>query len=338
MVDSFKTEAKLMSKLRHPNVVLFMAASTTLPKLAIVTEFMTRGTLYDVLHSDILCFAWSSKLSFAYDAARGMNYLHSSKPSFLHRDLKSLNLLVDDKWNVKVSDFGLTTFKDLQKDNKEDTGSLLWMAPEVLRGEGYTKSSDVYSFGIILWELLTQLDPYPGKSPANIMAGVMNDDLRPEIPSSTTTPIRELIESCWHSDPTQRPTFSQILENLNEQMRNTSSSSTNYDERGSSFTIAETAPSEKDVTIVFTDVENSTSLWEETPRGMQQALALHNKLMRKLLKANNGYEVKTEGDSFMVAFTSAIHALNWCVDVQKALIEVDWPEEILSCSFAETVK
>lgn len=107
------------------------------PNYAIVTEFMHNGSLYDILHDDSrkIPLSWSSKFGFGYDAAKGMAFLHGNKPPFLHRDLKSLNLLVDDKWNVKVSDFGLTSFKS------EDTsiGSLLWTAPEVmLAPESYT--------------------------------------------------------------------------------------------------------------------------------------------------------------------------------------------------------
>lgn len=107
-----------------------MGACSEKPKFAIVTEFMHNGSLYDILHDENMRIplTWSNKISFAFDAAKGMAFLHGNNPAFLHRDLKSLNLLVDEKWNVKVSDFGMTTFKE---ENKGDMGSIFWTAPEV---------------------------------------------------------------------------------------------------------------------------------------------------------------------------------------------------------------
>ena len=87
------------------------------------------------------------------DAARGMEFLHSASPPILHRDFKSLNLLVDRKWNLKVADFGLTALKGVED---RRLGSIFWTAPEVLRGEPYNEASDVYSYGIVLWEILTR--------------------------------------------------------------------------------------------------------------------------------------------------------------------------------------
>jgi serine/threonine protein kinase len=100
----------------------------------------------------------------AYQAAKGMHFLHSS--GIVHRDLKSLNLLLDNKWNVKVSDFGLTKFKEEMKrggGDKEMQGSVHWMAPEILNEEPVDYMlADIYSFGIILWELATRQQPYFG--------------------------------------------------------------------------------------------------------------------------------------------------------------------------------
>jgi serine/threonine protein kinase len=118
------------------------------------------------LFSCVTPVIWQIKM--AYQAAKGMHFLHSS--GIVHRDLKSLNLLLDNKWNVKVSDFGLTKFKEDIKNNKagaEDLrggGSVHWTAPEVLNETPGADLvlADVYSFGIILWELLTRQQPYTG--------------------------------------------------------------------------------------------------------------------------------------------------------------------------------
>lgn len=93
-LKEFKHEINLMSKLRHPNVVLFMAAVTRPPNLCIVTEFLPRGSLFAVLRDRTIRYDWALMKKMAMDAAKGMNYLHCSKPPILHRDLKSLNLLV----------------------------------------------------------------------------------------------------------------------------------------------------------------------------------------------------------------------------------------------------
>jgi hypothetical protein len=142
-LQEFLNEMAVMCELRHPNVLLFMGACVEPKNQCIVTEFMPRGSLYDVLHDESLVLDWQLLKTMAVDAARGMEYLHSADPPVLHRDFKSLNLLIDKKWNLKVADFGLTVLADAHKD---DGGSLLWSAPEVLRQEPFTIKSDVYRF------------------------------------------------------------------------------------------------------------------------------------------------------------------------------------------------
>jgi serine/threonine protein kinase len=125
----------------------------------------------------------------AYQASKGMHFLHSS--GIVHRDLKSLNLLLDTKWNVKVSDFGLTKFKeDIGKSgggrSGDVAGSVHWTAPEVLNESADVDLilADVYSFGIILWELLTREQPYMGLSPSAVAVSVIRDGLRPAMPDN----------------------------------------------------------------------------------------------------------------------------------------------------------
>ncbi len=120
-----------------------------------------------LLHNELVPdIPFSLRVKIAYQAAKGMHFLHSS--GIVHRDLKSLNLLLDSKWNVKVSDFGLTRSKEQlarqDHNNRQAEGSLHWMAPEVLNEahEIDFMLADVYAFGIILWELLTREQPYHG--------------------------------------------------------------------------------------------------------------------------------------------------------------------------------
>jgi serine/threonine protein kinase len=234
----------MMTALRHPNVVLFMAACTKAPKMCIVMEFMSLGSLMEVrrnlamllhrtytqsapcpqlLHNELIPeIPFALKAKMAYQASKGMHFLHSS--GIVHRDLKSLNLLLDAKWNVKVSDFGLTKFReDINTKGgavHDIAGSVHWTAPEVLNESGDVDLilADVYSFGIILWELLTREQPYLGLSPAAVAVSVIRDNLRPAIPENTASlwPIEyeELITSCWHQDPTIRPTFLEVMTRL----------------------------------------------------------------------------------------------------------------------------
>merc|ERR1712100_693769 len=98
---------------------------------------------------------WDDTISFSLDAARGMEYLHSRTPPILHRDMKSPNLLIDSNWRIKISDFGFSTIKKAAS-NLTRVGSPVWAAPEVMRGEPYTEKLDIYSFAIVMWELLTR--------------------------------------------------------------------------------------------------------------------------------------------------------------------------------------
>jgi serine/threonine protein kinase len=210
-----------MSHLRHPNTVLFMAACTKPPRMCIVMEFMALGSLWDLIHNDLIPeLPMALKVKIMFQAAKGMQFLHSS--GIVHRDLKSLNLLLDAKWNVKVSDFGLTRFKSSLKSKSingggnggqhqspagELAGSVPWMAPEVLEEQNGLDYSlaDVYSFGVIMWEVLTREQPYAGMMPAQIAVAVIRNDLRPSGHSRLRVTDEQadyvdLMSKCWHRD------------------------------------------------------------------------------------------------------------------------------------------
>ncbi|PIA64364.1 hypothetical protein AQUCO_00100088v1 [Aquilegia coerulea] len=135
-LEQFRCEVRIMLRLRHPNVVLFMGAVTRPPNLSILTEFLPRGSLYRLLHRPNLQLDEKRRLRMALDVVKGMNYLHTSHPTIVHRDLKSPNLLVDKNWVVKVCDFGLSRLKHHTfLSSKSTAGTPEWMAPEVLRNE-----------------------------------------------------------------------------------------------------------------------------------------------------------------------------------------------------------
>ncbi|KAF5737482.1 serine/threonine-protein kinase CTR1 [Tripterygium wilfordii] len=213
----FLREVAIMKRLRHPNIVLFMGAVTQPPNLSIVTEYLSRGSLYRLLHKSGAREVLDERrrLSMAYDVAKGLNYLHRRNPPIVHRDLKSPNLLVDKKYTVKVCDFGLSRLKaNTFLSSKSAAGTPEWMAPEVLRDEPSNEKSDVYSFGVILWELATLQQPWANLNPAQVVAAVGFKGKRPEIPRNLNPQVTAIIEACWANEPWKRPSFASIMESL----------------------------------------------------------------------------------------------------------------------------
>ncbi|RID67927.1 hypothetical protein BRARA_C00128 [Brassica rapa] len=216
-VNEFLREVAIMKRLRHPNIVLFMGAVTQPPNLSIVTEYLSRGSLYRLLHKSGAREQLDERrrLSMAYDVAKGMNYLHNRNPPIVHRDLKSPNLLVDKKYTVKVCDFGLSRLKaSTFLSSKTAAGTPEWMAPEVLRDEQSNEKSDVYSFGVILWELATLQQPWGNLNPAQVVAAVGFKNKRLEIPRNLNPQVAAIIETCWTNEPWKRPSFATIMDLL----------------------------------------------------------------------------------------------------------------------------
>lgn len=211
-LEEFKSEVQIMRRLRHPNVVLFMGAITRPPNLSIVTEFLPRGSLYRLIHRPNNQLDERRRLRMALDAARGMNYLHNSTPVIVHRDLKSPNLLVDKNWVVKVCDFGLSRMKySTFLSSRSTAGTAEWMAPEVLRNELSDEKCDVFSYGVILWELFTMRQPWGGMNPMQVVGAVGFQHRRLDIPDDVDTAIANIIRQCWQTDPKSRPTFAEIM-------------------------------------------------------------------------------------------------------------------------------
>ncbi|KAI4301881.1 hypothetical protein L6164_035118 [Bauhinia variegata] len=207
----FKREVRIMRRLRHPNVVLFMGAVTRPPNLSIITEFLPGGSLYRILHRPNCQIDEKRRIKMAMDVARGMNCLHTSTPTIVHRDLKSPNLLVDKNWNVKVCDFGLSRLKhNTFLSSKSTAGTPEWMAPEVLRNEPSNEKCDVYSFGVILWELATLKLPWSGMNPMQVVGAVGFQNRRLDIPKDLDPVVARIIWECWQTDPNLRPSFAQL--------------------------------------------------------------------------------------------------------------------------------
>ncbi|KAK9152495.1 hypothetical protein Syun_010804 [Stephania yunnanensis] len=225
----FWREAEILSKLHHPNVVAFYGVVQDGPggTLATVTEFMVNGSLRHVLLRKDRYLDLRKRLIIAMDAAFGMEYLHSK--NIVHFDLKCDNLLVNLKDPqrpiCKVGDFGLSKIKRNTLVTGGVRGTLPWMAPELLNGSSSKVSEkvDVFSFGIVLWEILTGEEPYANMHYGAIIGGIVSNTLRPPVPGYCDPEWKRLMEQCWAPDPVVRPSFTEIASRLRIMSVNTQS-------------------------------------------------------------------------------------------------------------------
>lgn len=231
-VREFHDEVTTLSKLRHPNIVLFMGACVRPPRMCIITEFCHGGNVYGALRKP----SWRQRLSdkdlihLARDAARGMLCLHSS--NIIHRDLKSQNLLLDKpvdtgRPTIKVADFGLSRTLAGSSGSSEgvmtsETGTYRWMASEVIRHEPYSEKVDVYSYGVTLWEFFTCEIPFADMTPIQAAFAVADKGMRPTAVSEAARSHKiprawaVLIDRCWSEAADVRPSFSDVIAILNE--------------------------------------------------------------------------------------------------------------------------
>ncbi|KAK4352543.1 hypothetical protein RND71_028061 [Anisodus tanguticus] len=209
--DEFAQEIAILRQVRHKNVVRFIGACTNSPHLCIVTEYMPGGSLYEYLHKNHVVLKLSQLLSFAIDVCKGMEYLHQN--NIIHRDLKTANLLMDSNNVVKVADFGVARFQNKGGVMTAETGTYRWMAPEVINHQPYDQKADVFSFAIVLWELLTAKVPYDTMTPLQAALGV-RQGLRPELPENAHPRMLDLMQRCWEAIPSDRPSFFEIQAEL----------------------------------------------------------------------------------------------------------------------------
>ncbi|PWZ11812.1 Serine/threonine-protein kinase CTR1 [Zea mays] len=210
-MEDFCNEIYILSRLRHPNVILLLGACITPPHLSMVTEYMEMGSLYYLIHmsGQKKKLSWRRKLKIIRDICRGLMCIHRIK--IVHRDLKSANCLVNKHWTVKICDFGLSRLMiDSPMTDNSSAGTPEWMAPELIRNEPFTEKCDIFSLGVIMWELCTLSRPWEGISPVQVVYSVANEGSRLEIPEG---PLGRLIADCW-SEPENRPSCQEILTRL----------------------------------------------------------------------------------------------------------------------------
>ncbi|OHT11123.1 hypothetical protein TRFO_04083 [Tritrichomonas foetus] len=210
-VMHFAREVKTMLSVNHPFFLKFIGFSPT-PPLILVSEYIQNGSLFVFMRSESRRkrLTTTHRNLIAMGIAHAMASLH--KLGIIHRDLKSLNILLDKSLLPRLGDFGIARFINEEETMTMRLGTPHWMAPETLIGESYGPEVDVYSYGMLLYELHTNNIPWEGKDAAAVIKAVAIDNERPEIPPDTPKPLFDLISACWEKDPKFRPTFSEIYE------------------------------------------------------------------------------------------------------------------------------
>jgi len=226
IIEQWEREIRTLVKLQSPYIVSLIGISSDEDSIYTITEFMSDGTLFTLLHptglhnSNMQTFEQipgpkeippNQMKQLALDIAMGVDYLHENKT--VHRDLKSTNILLySGGTHAKIADFGLAYMKTNSTILQTQCGTFMWMAPEIMLGQSYSEKADVYSFGIILYEIVTKQLPYSEMNQAQIIIEVANQGLRPPFnDDDCSKEWKEIIEKCWSQDPQSRPTMSEVI-------------------------------------------------------------------------------------------------------------------------------
>lgn len=206
-----ETDIRHLRKLNHPNIVAFKGVCTQEPCFCIVMEYCPYGQLYDALKNGRI-IPPATVVEWSKHIASGMNYLHSR--SIIHRDLKSPNILISYNDVLKISDFGTCRQWSERSTKMSFAGTVAWMAPEVIRNEPCSEKVDIWSYGVVMWELLNCETPYKDVDSNAIIWGVGNNSLHLPVPATCPDGFRLLMRQCWSPKPRNRPSFRHILMHL----------------------------------------------------------------------------------------------------------------------------
>ncbi|KAF3699209.1 Mitogen-activated protein kinase kinase kinase 20 [Channa argus] len=215
-------EAEILSVLSHKNIIQFYGAVLESPNYGIVTEYASGGSLYEYLSSEQSEeMDMEQIMTWALQIAKGMHYLHAEAPvKVIHRDLKSRNVVMTADKVLKICDFGASKFLS-HTTHMTVVGTFPWMAPEVIQSLPVSETCDTYSYGVVLWEMLTREVPFKGFEGLQVAWLVVEKQERLTIPSSCPASFAELMRKCWQAEPKERPQFKQVLTML-ETMANDS--------------------------------------------------------------------------------------------------------------------
>jgi len=214
-LNNFVSEIKVMLELPpHPNVVQMFGVSLDGPQPVIVMEYCAGGSLDKLLYErhDEQGITNERKIELTQGIARGIFHLH--KHNIVHRDLAARNILLSGNGDPKISDFGMSRILEQSEEGKtkSDIGPVRWMAPESIATRNYSKKSDVWMFGIVVYEIVAQCEPH--KEIVNMLeiaTAIRDNGLTPKIPDDSPPLLQQLMEMCWQKDPEQRPTMETVI-------------------------------------------------------------------------------------------------------------------------------
>eukprot|EP01094_Clydonella_sp_ATCC50884_P021946 TRINITY_DN493_c0_g3_i1.p1 TRINITY_DN493_c0_g3~~TRINITY_DN493_c0_g3_i1.p1 ORF type:complete len:2040 (-),score=911.87 TRINITY_DN493_c0_g3_i1:136-6255(-) len=212
----FRREVWIMSGIVHENCVRLTGFS--MDPFCIVSEFLACGNLYDLIHKEDFDMTDAFRWRCAMDMAKGMAFLHGTSPPIIHRDLKSPNVLLaaleaDAEVVAKIADFGLSQALASTTSGRS-VANPVWLAPEIMNNDEYTEKADVYSYGVMLWELYTREDFFGEISFMSALENKVIEGQRPAIPDHCPAEYRHLIETCWSGNPEERPSFVEIKKEI----------------------------------------------------------------------------------------------------------------------------
>lgn len=213
MEQQFQQEVKMLATLKHPNIVRFIGGCRKPMVWCIVTEYAKGGSVRQFLNKrQNRSVPLKLAVKQALDVARGMEYVHEL--NLIHRDLKSDNLLISSDRSIKIADFGVARIEVQTEGMTPETGTYRWMAPEMIQHRPYTQKVDVYSFGIVLWELITGMLPFQNMTAVQAAFAVVNRGVRPNIPATCLPVLGEIMTRCWDPNPDVRPPFTDVVKML----------------------------------------------------------------------------------------------------------------------------
>jgi len=215
ILQEFQNETRIMTAFAFPQIVRLLGVVFE-GSYCLVMEFMDNGSLYSFLKTS-KPIDWQMKYSFASEIANGLEYLHDH--NVLHKDLKSLNVLLDLNFRCKLADFGLSAVKvETQSQTLSKggpIGTIQWMAPELFTpGNKYSPACDVFSYAMVLFEIATRQTPWKEASPPMLAIWVGTQGLREAIPDTVPVSFKQVVTTCWQQDATKRPTIKEICRNF----------------------------------------------------------------------------------------------------------------------------
>jgi predicted ATPase/class 3 adenylate cyclase len=353
--ERFVREAKALSKLSHPNVVVLHDFGTADDgSLFLVMERVKGHPLRAVMRGKL---GWERAARLAWGIARGLGAAHHE--GVVHADLKPENVMVvqpkGEPEQVKLLDFGLARLSQQEGDTLTQAGTIMgtprYLSPEQIQGVRDEPRSDLYALGVMLYEMVVGAPPFEAPATAMLLVSHLSETPQPPSARGAALPpeLEALILTLLAKQPGARPADAgAVVETLGALLR-----AAGIDDGPSGPQPAAVAAIDPDqptitdsgemswpprvagaptgeVTLVFTDIQGSSALWESAPALMRTALDLHDGLMRAALARHGGYEVKTQGDAFMVAFRDPKTAVAWALDVQQRLLDAAWDEALLA--------